>query len=156
MALLTGALKRKQSDTELVCSLDEDVTVPDELGLCGWIKPEQATHIAPGADRVIIRALNADQRTLIRDIKGDAQRWLAWCRAGIVSANGSRHRPEITKYIDRLALNGAGALDLLGLAIEAITVGRDLNDLQAHLRKAIGDETEEVATPEATKSDGGE
>lgn len=153
MSILKGELKTKQTDVELVYSSDLDVTVPEAIGNCGWIEPSKATHIAVGADRVVIRALNADQRTLIRDIQGSSQRWLAWCRAGVVSANGSRHRPKITEWIDQLALHGAGALDMLGLAIEAITMGRSLADLQAVLRKLLSDETE-VESPADSKSGG--
>lgn len=155
MAIINGQLKRKSTTTELVYSSDSDVTVPESVGNCGWIEPTLATSVAPSADRVVIRATDADKATEIRDIKGAASKLLAWCRAGVIEANGSRHRPDINAWLGKLAVNAPGALDSLGLAVEALTTGRPLSDLQAWIRRFLGDETEEVAQPEATKSDGG-
>lgn len=163
MAVLEGSITIKESDKDLVYSSDTDVDVDPEVGDCGWIPEHLARAVRPGADRVRVRGLNADQHTKIRDIKakeGQHAAFLAYCRQGLVEVNGSKKRTDIDAWVGKLAVHGAGAMDMLALVIQAITVGRSLEDLRSFLRAAIERETERLLAPhvaegqndEATKS----
>lgn len=164
MAVIEGSVTIKESDKDLVYSSDTDVDVPEDVGDCGWIPEHLARAVRPGADRVRVRGLSADEHTKVRDIKakeGQHAAFLAYCRKGIVEVNGKKKRTEIDAWVNRLAVHGAGALDMLALVIQAITIGRSLEDLRTFLRTTIEDAVERMTAPhvgqegqadEATKS----
>lgn len=123
MGVLAGQIRVEQSEVDLVWSYDPGVVCPEDLAHAGWFPKSLASQVSKDADVVRVRALNADEYTSIRDVDGSAQKRLECARWGVVAVNGERDKSKINSYLEALVLGLPSSVDLLGNAIEAMTVG---------------------------------
>lgn len=144
MGLLKGPLKKRESTMKVVYSEDPEVKTPPQRQGSGWFPLEEALGTSRDATIVTIQGLNADTRTMVRDLSGDHQRYLASARAGVIACNevereGGKHASEgLGLWLDCLAIDDPRALVLLGLRVLNLTDGMSPEAYYEVARRSFG------------------
>lgn len=125
--------KRTTHRVELVWYDDDEVTPKDPLAT-GWM-PRHLAQVSPGADVVLVEALDIDGRADAQDGKGFNARMLRYARLGTVGINGSRK--AVGKWMSHM---DPTVVTLLGVAVSHLTGGLKLEDQRDYMTIHTPDE----------------
>lgn len=99
----------------LVHGSDPDVVLPE--GRSGWVPIAEATSVAEGATRVVVRPLNGREMLACYAARDRADHLFAVCKAGVVAIDSVPTSEQTLLGLDWLALSS------LGTTIEDISTG---------------------------------